>query len=210
MKDSKSVLAKWLRRRQAPSDTRAFRDFLGRQAAFIAQKTVIDYCRVKSGRSEQVLFADPDFRAALDHCRWEVFLAALADTAALAEGWLRPHAPGREPALAAALVGLHAAILAESLALAGRDQPAEAVPAAIAAHLARLQLAPPHPANTMPLAAEAPLLATLPIHPDQRRGEEPSILGALRFHVVTTQQEMERRFDAPATARLLLASSPDA
>lgn len=199
------MFAKWFRGRPGPPDVAAFRVFLGRQAAYIAQKTVIDYCRVKSGRSEQVLFADADFRIALEHCRWEVFLAVLADTAALAEAWLRPHAPGEEAALAAALVRLHGAILAESLATAGHDRPTDGVAAAIAAHLARLQLAPPHPANTLPLEAEAPLLATLPIHPDQRRGEEPSILGALRFHVVTTQQEMERRFDALATARLLLA-----
>lgn len=205
MKGQESVLAKWLRGRSGPSDVPAFRGFLGRQAAYIAQKTIMDYCRVKSGRSEHVLFADPDFRTALDHCRWEVFLAVLADTAALAEAWLRPHAPQQEAALADALVRLHAAILADSLATAGQGRPTGAVPAAIAAHLARLQLAPPRPANALPLAAEAPLLATLPIHPDQRRGEERSILGALRFHVVTTQQEMERRFDAPATARLLVA-----
>jgi hypothetical protein len=53
----------------------------------------------------------------------------------------------------------------------------------------------------------APLLATLPIHPDQRIGETPSIRGALRFHIVTTQQEMERGFDAPALAAAL--SQPD-
>jgi len=199
------VLAKWLAGRHGRSDPAAFRVFLGRQAAFVAQKTIFDYCRVKAGRSEPVLFADPDFRAALDHCRWEVFFASLADTAALAEAWLRPHASGAEAALAEALVRLHAAILAESPPPAGLEAAKAAVPAAIAAHLARLQLAPPRPAHTLPLEAAAPLLATLPIHPDQRRGEEPAILGALRFHVVTTQQEMERRFDAPAIAARLIA-----
>jgi hypothetical protein len=68
-----------------------------------------------------------------------------------------------------------------------------------------LQEAPPRPADRLPLLAEAPLLATLPIHPDQRKGETPSIRGALRFHVVSTQQEMERGFDAPALARRLFA-----
>jgi hypothetical protein len=46
--------------------------------------------------------------------------------------------------------------------------------------------------------AEAPLFATLPIHPDQRKGEAPSIRGALRFHMLSTQQEMERAFDPDA------------
>ena len=61
--------------------------------------------------------------------------------------------------------------------------------------LARLQLAAPRDARTLPLLAEAPLFATLPIHPDQRKGEGPSIRGALRFHMLSTQQEMERGFD---------------
>ena len=62
------------------------------------------------------------------------------------------------------------------------------------------------PANQLPLLAEAPLFATLPIHPDQRKGETPAIRGALRFHVVSTQQEMERRFDARGTGHRLVAA----
>ena len=75
--------------------------------------------------------------------------------------------------------------------------------AALLRHLARLQERPPASADRLELQAEAPLLATLPIHPDQRVGETPSIRGALRFHIVTTQQEMERTFDAPALATAL-------
>jgi hypothetical protein len=53
------------------------------------------------------------------------------------------------------------------------------------------------------LLAEAPLFATLPIHADQRKGEGPSIRGALRFHIVSTQQEMERGFDPAALSMRL-------
>jgi hypothetical protein len=57
----------------------------------------------------------------------------------------------------------------------------------------------------MPMEAEPVLFATLPIHADQRIGESEAIRGALRFHLVTTQQEMERRFDAAKLSHRLLA-----
>ncbi len=189
-------LDRLLGRGGAVGDPEAFRHFLRGQAAFTAQKTVLDYCRVKSGRSEKQVFADDGFQAALHHCRWQVYLAALSDMAALAEAWLRPCVPhGAEAALAAGLVRLHAKALEDEPPPDEERQTGTDRRVALPGHLAAMQLAAPKPANLLPLLAEAPLLATLPIHPDQRRGETPSIRGALRFHVVTTQQEMERRFD---------------
>ncbi len=136
---------------------------------------------MKAGRSEQTLFADPDFQAALQHCRWQVYLSSLSDLAALADAWLRPLACAeKEAALAAGLVRLHAAILAETPPPAEEAGAAAAMAEALPGHLAGLRLQPPMPANLLPLLAEAPLFATLPIHPDQRKGEAPSIRGALR------------------------------
>ncbi|MCX8133326.1 MAG: hypothetical protein N3D18_05090 [Roseococcus sp.] len=193
------------RRSAAPATLAAF---LHAQAAFVAQKTVIDYCRVKTGRREGHYFGDADFQAALQHCRWQVFFASVSDLAAMVEAHLRPHATGGEAALARSLARLHAeALLAEPPPpdeLATARERAEAWPC----HVAALQAAPPLPANRLPLLAEPVLFATLPIHADQRVGEAPAIRGALRFHVVSSQQELERRFDAPALAGALVGSSP--
>jgi hypothetical protein len=191
--------------RQRPAEPAVLQAFLARQAAFVTQKTVIDYCRVKSGRAERELFADADFQAALRHCRWQTFAAAVQDLAAVTEAWLRPHAGGRDAGLADGVARLGAAILDAAPAPAEQRASLDAARDALPRHLAQLQQAPPLPANRLPLLAEAPLLATLPIHPDQRIGETPSIRGALRFHIVSTQQEMERGFDAPALARALSA-----
>ena len=176
-------------------EPRDFGAFLHRQGAFVAQKTVLDYCRVKIGRNEKDFFGNSEFQAALNHCRWQVFLAAQSDVMALAEAWLRPFWLGQEPLLVERLVALHADFMAD-------DNPPEEEKEAFAAslialpgHLAGLQLAAPHDARTLPLLAEGPLFATLPIHPDQRKGESPSIRGALRFHILSCQQEMERGFD---------------
>ncbi|MGG5810265.1 hypothetical protein [Falsiroseomonas sp. CW058] len=174
----------------------------------MTQKTVLDYCRVKAGRREREMLADPDFRAALSHCRWQTFAGAAQDVIAMAESWLRPHARGREAALAAALARMGAAILDGAEEVPAEERPSlDAARDALPRHLALLQDAPPVPADRLPLLAEAPLLATLPIHPDQRRGETPAIRGALRFHLVSSQQEMERGFDPGALAARLLGGT---
>jgi hypothetical protein len=183
-----------------------FRTFLDRQAAFVAQKTVLDYCRVKAGLHERQMFANPDFQAALSHCRWQTWAGAVQDVAALAEAWLRPHLLGREAALAEALALLAGQVIEAAPAPPEARATLDAARDGLPRHLAILQEAPPQGADRLPLLAEAPLLATLPIHPDQRIGETPAIRGALRFHIVTTQQEMERAFDAAGLAMNLVAT----
>lgn len=179
--------------------------FLRRQGAFVAQKTVMDYCRVKAGRNERHYFEEENFSAALRHCRWRVYLGAMADVTALAEAWLRPHVAGHAGRLAERLAAQHAAIVsAESPPPEEVEAVAEAI-AALPVYLSRLQLAAPYSAHRLPLLAQAPLLATLPIHPDQRKGEEPAITGALRFHIVSTQQEMERGFAPELLAQKMVA-----
>lgn len=185
-------------------DPAALGEFIRAQGAYVAQKTVLDYCRVKAGRHEEKLFAEPVFRAALDHCRWQVFFGSLADVTAMTEAWLRPHAAGQADILAEALARLHDAAQAADPAPEAEREAAGTF--SIRAHLAGLQLAAPSPSHAMPMLAEAPLFATLPIHPDQRIGEAPSIRGALRFHLVSARQELERRFDAPRLAARLLAA----
>lgn len=196
-----ATMARFMTRKRS-GDPREFGAFLHQRGAYVAQKTVLDYCQVKSGRHEQRLFAEPDFQAALLHCRWQVYFGALADVTGVAEAWLRSLAPGREPDLAEALAALHDAALAAEPP--PPDQAATMQGASIRAWLAGLQTAPPQRSHERALLAEAPLFATLPIHPDKRIGESPAIRGALRFHIVSTQQEMERGFDPEVlVARLL-------
>jgi hypothetical protein len=190
------------RRRDAPE---ALAGFLHAQAAFVAQKTVVDYCQVKAGLRAPLHFANADFQAALQHCRWQVFFAAASDLTAMIEALLRPLVPASDAALAAALARRHAEAIRAEPPPAGEVASGEARIEALPRHLAALQAAPPLPADRLPLLAEPVLFATLPIHPDQRPGEEPAIRGALRFHVVSTGQEFERRFDLPAVARFLTA-----
>jgi len=196
------------RRSHSPADLAAF---LHAQAAYVAQKTVLDYCRVKTGRAEKQYFTDPDFLAALQHCRWQVFFAALTDVTALLEAHLRPHTTGPGLMLAQQLAALHQTALGAEAP--PRNEAAAAAEASdgVLRHLLALQDQAPYEAHRLPLLAEPILFATLPIHAEQRAGESLAIKGALRFQMVTTQQELERRFDAGKLAVAVIeAMQPDA
>ncbi len=184
-------------------DPDALRLFLGSRAAFVAQKTVMDYCGVKLGVNWQKAQGEPAFLAALGACRWAVFYPAAADLTLAAGRWLLPHAPAAAP-LAAAMARLGEAALREAGA-AGDPVALENAALALRARLLALPDDPPAGPATMALAAAQPLLDTLPIHPDHRKGERLAILGGLRMNLVAMCQDMERTFDAAPLARRLVA-----
>jgi hypothetical protein len=184
-------------------DPAVFRLFLGTRAAFITQKTVLDYCQVKLGRNWEQALREPAFAEALEACRWAVFYPAAGDLTLAAARWLAPHASAH--ALAIAMAELGEAALRE----AAQGGAAEAIEAGVGMLRARVlelpgSMAAPGP-DTMTLAAAMPLLETLPIHPDLRKGERVAILGGLRMNLLTVFQNMERAFDAPALATRLVA-----
>jgi hypothetical protein len=201
----KAALSRLLRRSKS-TDREAFSRFLAGRGAYLAQKTVLDYCAVKLGVNWHSALHDPVFTVPLAACRWRVYLAAQGDVAAMAEAWLRPHA--RNPA---ALVPALAALAGEAIRTAGVPAEfaaeAEAAAAAIAPRLARLQLGPTHPSTTLPLESAPVLLETLPIHPDLRKGETVSILGALRMHLVSAEQDLAREFEPAGLAATLTAAA---
>lgn len=197
----KAALGRLLRRDKS-ADREAFARFLAGRGAYLAQKTVLDYCAVKLGVNWHPALHDPVFTVPLNACRWRVYLAAQGDVAAMAEAWLRPHAA--DPA---ALVPALASLAAEAIRTAGVPAEfaadAEAAAASIGPRLARLQLGPTHPSTALPLESGPVLLETLPIHPDLRKGENVSILGALRMHLVSAEQDLARQFDPAGLAAAL-------
>jgi hypothetical protein len=196
-----------LLRRSRSADPQAFGAFLAGRGAYLAQKTVLDYCGVKLGVNWHSALSDPAFTRPLAACRWRTYLAAQGDVAAMAEAWLRPHAPRPE-----ALVAPIALLAERAIRTAGvpeqHQAEAEAAIAALPARLARLQLGPPHPSTDLPMEAAAVLLETLPIHPSLRKGETVSILGALRMHLISAEQDLERGFDAAPLAAALAGEAP--
>jgi hypothetical protein len=191
---------------QGRADPATFQAFLGTRAAFIAQKTVLDYCGVKFGVQWQRVQADPEFAAALAHCRWAVFWPAAADLTLAAGRALLPHAS--QPARLAAGLGLLGAASVHEAGSGGDPAAREAAALALRARLATLPEDPPLGPAHMALDAGPVLLETLPVHQDQRKGERAAILGGLRMNLIAMLQDMERLFDPAPLAAAIEATAP--
>lgn len=202
---------RWIRlwREDMVADRESFRRFATANAAFIAQKCAIDYCRGKTGAFSYSLFAEQAFVDALTVCRWETYAATLGDILVLSEGILYPAL--RDTAEAALLkrrlIELHAqALMAEERP----GEPARGWDDVCAAFAARLGCSDP---ATLPGPAEIArhsaqrLFETLPIHTSMRRFDEEIVTGAVRFHMVALHARMVRTFDRRRILDALLAAT---
>ena len=89
----------------------ALQQLLDREAAYLAQKSVIDFARNELGSLSAQAFDDRRFLDKLAVCRWEGFAATLGDMVALAHAQLLDAGAPR-PALDGRLGDLYAAIRA--------------------------------------------------------------------------------------------------
>jgi hypothetical protein len=78
-------------------ETRAdLADFMDARAAFLAQKCVVEFCRVRAGVYWQKLFSEAEFREKLTLACWESYPPAMAMLAEMLEGAIRPAAGLRQ------------------------------------------------------------------------------------------------------------------
>jgi hypothetical protein len=180
--------------------------FLQERASLIAQKCAIDYCRGKTGLASYALFTERAFLDALDVCRWETFAAVLGDLLILAEAALRPQVGSEQrERLCAALIDLHARILASMPSPAHRVQGWDDVAGAAALRLrAAAAGALPQALDVADHSAKR-LFDTLPIHPSYRELDEEIVYGAVRFRMIAVNQELHRRLAPAELATELLA-----
>ena len=177
----------------------ALRRFLAAESAFLAQKTTVEYCRARSGLLWQKLFAEQAFRAALDVCRWGAMAAVLADQVVALEGFLRPHAQGRETALAVALAAIYDDILRDYAEVPPEQRVGwEDLMHEMAPRLARVQLAPPRGPEEIGKTAGARVYDLLPIHKTLRGHDREMMVNAIRFGLVGFYNKLAERIPDPA------------
>lgn len=208
----KALAGLW-RRTPVVADRPALRELLSGEAAFLAQKTTVEYCRARSGLLWQKLFSEEEFRGALDRCRWGAMAAVLADQIIVTEGLLRAHAAGSEAALGETLVTLYQDILlgygeAEPDRHAGWDDLSAELPARVA----RAQLGPPHGPDQIAKTAGNRVYDLLPIHKSLRGHDREMMVNAIRFGMVAFQERLVLAVRDPGLlARNLIAgTSPQA
>jgi len=179
----------------------ALQQFLDGEAAFVAQRSVIDYVRNELGSLSAQAFDDPRFRVKLAVCRWEGYAATLADMTMLTHARLLAAGAPRA-ALEPRLTELYSAILAGHPVPEHRGQGWSSDIAAL-----RLRLAgrPDGPANPQAYAEKtgAMVFETLPFAPRDKVENRMVLCNAFVFGLIAFNDRLARLLvTAPLCAEL--------
>lgn len=199
-----AAIGRWFR--PGPIDSAAgLQAFLDERAAFVAQKTIVAYCQMKTRVHLPDLLKDAGFRDAFERSRWESFAIALSDLMIIVDGDLRT---GLEEdtaeILAARMRAMYRAILN------GHPQPAyrvdgwEDVFEAFDRRLAVARLAPPKPVREVASHGAKRIFDLLPIHPSLRERDAMSVEGGVHFLIAATTDALGHRMQRDALLADLL------
>ncbi len=192
-----SALRRLLPKRAAPVRTGdELADFLATRSAYVAQRSVIEYCRARTGPNWDKLFSEPSFLERLEVCRWEAYATVLAEVAELALIRLRRDGAGDAASCLPGLVEAARAALLRHPVPAHRSSWDDATEA-IERHLARALLAAPHPVHLLGIESATAIFERLPIHADLRRQDRIMFQNTVRFAICRVFDET-RCFDVPA------------
>lgn len=179
-------------------------DFVESRAAFLVQKSIMDYARARSGPYFTTLLKEEDFRAAVERSRWRLFPTGLALVGEMVEAFQRG---------AASDVAGGAAAMAQVAAAAMDRHPVpevmeaadwRAARAQLVAELERLSGRAPKPVKDMPLTLAETVFDNLPIHENRRGGDFEVVRNHLRSNLCAMHEELEKRISPADLAALLL------
>lgn len=186
-------------------DLAALQQFLDGEAAYLAQRTVIDFARNELGSLSAQAFDDPRFQAKLAVSRWEGFASALADMVVLTHACLLAAGTPR-PELDRRLGDLYAAILAGHPLPEHRPQGWDAEIVALRARLAAQAEAidPQGYAKTTGTL----VFKTLPFAPRDPRENRMVLCNAFAFGLIAFNDRLRRLLVAPSIRDELVAARP--
>jgi hypothetical protein len=196
-------LLEFFGRRPPIRDIEQLADFIDRNSAFLVQKGIYEYSRARAGHYAKVLFADEGFQDAAEVSRWRAYPLGLAMVGELVEGVLRPYERERSEQVAA---------LREVVLWVFDRYPMPAVLGAqawgearseLARRLALVGLHPPKRAMDIPVPFAKAYFDLMPIHEKLRGRDFPTMHNYLQVTLCNIHDELSRRMDAPAVARLL-------
>lgn len=189
-----------------PVATRAeLADFMDSRAAFLAQKCVVEFCRVRAGVYWQKLFSEKEFQAELDLSRWRAYPPAFAMIAEMAEGALREAAGIRQRHLPEQLTGLAKEVFARYPVPTGEDPAFWTLGLGLVEEqLAKTQSAPPRPVREMPKPMARAVFNVLPMHKDIVTNDYDYIFNNLRMNLLRAHEDFLKAADLPAVADSLL------
>jgi hypothetical protein len=180
--------------------------FLNAQAAFVAQKSIVSYCQMKTRLHMADLLKDQPFVAAYERARWETFEAVLGDLVLIVEGYLRGRVPGEaQDRVGRALLRVFRSVLDGHGPPAHRAGDWGGAVARFERRLAQARLAAPVASEAISAHSAKRAFEVLPIHPDLRLLDADSFERSVQFLIVAAIERLERRTDWQALARSLAA-----
>ncbi len=181
------------------------REFLASRAAFLVQKSIMEYAQARANMMFSTLLSEPAFLAAYERSRWASYPAAYSMLTEMAEGLIRPHAIQPLPELHAAFVELARGVFAEYPLPPGQEPNFwQAAIEALDHDLGAAGLGPPKPVHAIPDARAREIFDHLPVHEILRQHDFIMFRNTLRFHMTEIGTEFTERADIKGLAKALV------
>jgi hypothetical protein len=179
-------------------------DLIAAQTAYVAQRSVIEYCKARTGLNWEKLSLEQSFLDHLEVCRWDAYALVLADVAELALIRLRRDGAAAPQAYLPGLVAAARAALLRHPVPSHRTDWSDAA-GALERHLARATLAAPRPVHLIGLQSADAIFDLLPIHASLRPEDREMFQNSVRFAICGAFEAMSRCLEVPALEAALLA-----
>jgi hypothetical protein len=189
------------------ADAAGLASFMDSRAAFMAQKCVVEFCRVRSGVYWQKLFGEKEFQAELTKSRWRSYPPAYAMVAEMTEGVLRPAAGLRQRKLPGVLASLARQTFSGYKVPDGTaDDFWTAAAELVEARLEATQSGPPRSVRIIPNPTARLVFDALPMHKDIVTNDYDYIFNNLRMNLLRAHEDLLRDADLDAIADDLLGA----
>jgi len=194
------------RRRPPIRDARGLADFIDQNAAFMVQKGIYEYSRARAGHYAKVLFAEPEFREAVEIARWRTYPLGLAMVGEIIEGVLRrdDDDPVRRESRIAALTDLVLSVFDRYPVPPGLGAESwRELRTELASHMNALGAHARKRAMDVPQPFAQAYFDAMPIFQKLRKPDFPSITSYLRVTACNVHDEFVKRLDTGAIPDLL-------
>jgi hypothetical protein len=191
--DRAAAVRRWFN--PGPIDTAPeLQGFLDERAAFVAQKSIVAYCQMKTRTYLLDLLKEKVFQEAFDRSRWESFAVVLSDLLVIVAGDLGVGLGEKEQdTLAARMGAMYRSILDGHPRPAHRPEGWADAFEAFDRRLAVARLAPPKPVLEVASHSAGRLFVLLPIHDSLRTRDGMSVEGGVRFLIAAATDALGRR-----------------
>jgi len=200
-----TLVTKLFRKEPAIASREALADFIDSRAAFMSQKCVVEFCRVRSGVYWQKLFSEDEFRETLRVSCWNSYPPAAAMIVEMIEGVLRPAAGIRQRQLPDGLMKSVDDVFARHPVPAGAPETfwTEAR-ALVRERLDATQSGPPRPVRKVAEPMAKLIHSALPLHPNLVSHDYDYIRNNLRMNLLRAHEDFIAAADLDQLARDLL------